>query len=186
MLIRNPSGREYFAENDGEGNQANGGKKAEPPEPETFSKDYVRELRAENKGWRLKAQEAETKAREREEAAAKSKEAADAKIAEREKTAEQRIIRAELKALAVKAGIVDLDGLKLVELDKVKLDDKGEVEGADALIEGLKKAKPYLFTAPGSSSTQPPPGHSENKPKSAMEMDDAEYQKARADAVARR
>ena len=66
--------------------------------------------------------------------------------------ADQRIIRAELKAEALKAGMVDLDGLKLADLSKVKLNDAGEVEGADALMTELKKSKPYLFGTPGTTS----------------------------------
>lgn len=144
-------------------------------QPEVFSKEYVKELRAENSGWRLKHKEA-SDARDAAEAAAKTaSEAADNKISEAAKAAEQRIIRAELKAHASKAGIVDLDGLKLVDLSTVKLDDNGEVVGADALIESLKKAKPYLFGAPGSSSTHPTPSKDVPAPKKATEMSDEEY-----------
>ena len=41
-----------------------------PREPETFSKDYVRELREESKGYRLKLSETEAKAKAAEEKAA--------------------------------------------------------------------------------------------------------------------
>lgn len=158
----------------------------EPKEPETFSKDYVRELRAENKGWRLKAQESETKAKAAEEAAMKAKEEADARIADTSKQAEQRIIRAELKALAVKAGIVDVDGLKLVDLSGVKLDDKGDVEGAEALIDSLKKAKPYLFAAPASTSTAPPPSKEAPAEKKATEMNKEEYAAAKQKLIGKK
>lgn len=150
-----------------------------PPEPETFSKEYVRELRAENKGWRLKAQEHETAARTAREAADKAAADAQAAITDANTKAEQRVIRAELKALAVKAGIVDLDGLKLVDLSSVKLNEQGEVEGADALIDGLKQAKPYLFGTPGSSSTATPPGKDPPPQKKATEMSKEEYEAER-------
>ncbi|MDE2468751.1 MAG: hypothetical protein KGL35_08410 [Bradyrhizobium sp.] len=169
---------------DGEGNQGGGG--SQPREPETFSKDYVRELRAENKGWRLKASEHEAAAKAAAEAAKKAAEDAQAAIAESNTKAEQRIIRAELKALAVKAGIVDLDGLKLVELGDVKLDDKGEVVGADALIEGLKKAKPYLFAAPASSSSAKEPDKDPPAAKKATEMTKEEYAAERARLIGKR
>lgn len=164
---------------DGEGGSAPAPAPAPTPEPETFSKDYVRELRAENKGWRLKASEHEAAAKTAQEAATKAHEDAAEKIADANKASEQRIIRSELKALAVKAGIVDLDGLKLVELAGVKLNEQGEVEGADALIDGLKKAKPYLFGAPGSSSTAPAPGKDTPPAKKATEMSAEEYAAAR-------
>lgn len=149
------------------------------PQPETFSKEYVRELRAENSGWRLKHKEARDAADAAEAAAKAASEAAEAKVGEVSKAAEQRIIRAELKAHAVKAGIVDLDGLKLVDLSSVKLDANGEVEGADALIESLKKAKPYLFGPPNSSSTQPPPSKDPPPPKAAKDLTKEEYEAAK-------
>ncbi len=155
------------------------------PQPEVFSKEYVKELRAENSGWRLKAKEA-SDARDAAETAAKTAaEAAETRVSEVSKSSEQRIIRAELKAHAIKAGIVDLDGLKLVDLSSVKLDDNGEVVGADALIESLKKAKPYLFGAPGSSSTQPTPSKDAPAPKKATEMTDDEYAAAKKDYIKR-
>lgn len=177
MLIRKYGGaRLRQEENDGEGNQGGGGK---APEPETFSKEYVRELRAENSGWRLKHKEARDAADAAEAAARAASEAAEAKVGEASKSAEQRIIRAELKAHAVKAGIVDLDGLKLVDLSSVKLDANGEVEGADALIESLKKAKPYLFGSPNSSTTHVAPSKESPEPKSAKDLTPEEYAAAK-------
>jgi hypothetical protein len=142
---------------------------------ETFSREYVQELRSENASYRTravdaekKAQEAETKAAEKEAAAeAKATKAAadaDAKVKETHTASDQRIIRAELKAEAIKAGMVDLDGLKLADLSTVTLDDKGEVVGAEAMLKALKEAKPYLFKEASSSSHagDPPP---KEKPK---------------------
>lgn len=146
-----------------------------PPEPETFSKDYVRELREENKGWRLKADE-------HKKAADDAKAAADAAVAKAETdrteatgAADQRVIRAELKAEALKAGMVDLDGLKLADLSTVKLNADGEVEGAEELMASLKKAKPYLFGAPNTSSTTKPPPAVPPTAKHARDLTDAEY-----------
>ncbi len=133
------------------------GGQAQPKEPETFSREYVSELRAENKGWRLKASEMEAKAKAAEEASQKALADAQTKITEASTAAERRIILAEMKAAAVKAGMVDLDGLKLADLSTLKLTEKGEVEGADALMEALKKAKPYLFGKATTSTTKEPP-----------------------------
>lgn len=157
---------------------------AAPPEPETFSKEYVRELRNENKNWRLKADEHAKRAEAAEAAAKKAGEDAQAAITDSNTKAEQRIIRAELKALATKAGIIDLDGLKLVDLAGIKLNEQGEVEGADALIESLKKAKPYLFGAPASSSTATPPSKEPPAQKKATEMTPEEYAAARRQMIA--
>ena len=76
--------------------------------------------------------------------------------------------------------MVDLDGLKLADLSGIKLDDQGEVVGADALMVELKKSKPYLFGTPSTtSSTTAPPKPSDNSPKKATEMSREEYQAAR-------
>jgi hypothetical protein len=151
-----------------------------PPEPETFSKDYVRELREENKGWRLKASEQETAAKTHKEAAEKAAKEADERVAAATKASNDRIIRAELKASALKAGMVDLDGLKLADLTKVTLDDKGEVQGADALMDELKKSKPYLFGAASSSNGKPAPKPGDPTPKHVRDMTDAEFAAAEA------
>lgn len=154
------------------------------PEPETFSKDYVRELREENKGWRLKASEQEAAAKKAKEDADKAVAEANGKVTDAATAAEKRVIRAELKAEALKAGMIDLDGLQLADLSGVKLDDKGEVVGGAEAIEALKKAKPYLFGAASTSSTKttpPKPGDSQGK--KATEMTPEEYKAARAAAL---
>jgi hypothetical protein len=175
---------------EGEGAGGDGGKGKVVP-PETFSREYVHELREENKSWRTKHQESET-ARKTAEDAAKAaakattdattaaETAAEAKIKDANTAAEQRIIRAELKAVALKAGMVDLDGLKLADFSKVKLNEAGEVEGAEALMEALKKAKPYLFGTQSTSSTATKPDPTKTEPKKATEMTDAEWRAARS------
>lgn len=159
-----------------------------PPKLETFGRDYVEELRNENKTWRGKltaertAREEAEKAREAaSEVAKKAKEDADAGATAAVKAAEtranERVIRSELKAVAVKAGMIDLDGLKLADTTKVKLDEKGEVEGADALIEQLKKDKPYLFGTTGgtTNTTTAPPKPGDAKPFDARTASKDEY-----------
>lgn len=109
-----------------------------PGDPETFSKDYVRELRAENKGWRLKLQDVEQKlaaavdGRAQAEATAEAKAAArqadeiakrlseaEAKHAEALKTeqakaadamskAQLRAVNADLRIAAKEAGAADI------------------------------------------------------------------------------
>ena len=156
---------------------------APPNKAEVFSREYVHELREESKGYRTKTQEAQALADAAVADAKKAREEADQKVTAAQASANERIIRAELKAEAIKAGMVDLDGLKLADLSKVKLNDAGEVEGADALMTELKKAKPYLFGTPGSTSnteTKPPkPGAPEIK--DATTLSKEEYKKARDD-----
>jgi hypothetical protein len=158
--------------------------KPEAKDPETFSKDYVRELRAENKGYRIKLDESTRKMAETDATVLKAQQDADAKIAEASTASQQRIIRAELKASAIKAGMVDLDGLKLADMSTVKLDEAGEVIGADELMESLKKAKPYLFGAPDTSSTHKAPEVTPPEAKMATDIKDPkEYAKFKADML---
>ena len=89
-----------------------------------------------------------------------------------ENATDQRIIRAEMKVIAIKAGMVDLDGLKLIDTSKLKLNDADEVEGADELMAAMKEAKPYLFNErlTSSSTGVEPPKPSEQKQKKVSEM----------------
>jgi len=179
-----PIGLMRFYVDDPAGGGGSGDTKPTPKDPddsrETFSRDYVKELREENKGWRLKAQQLEKERDDHKTAAEKATQEAEGKIKEAHTAAEQRVIRAELKAEALKAGMVDLDGLKLADLSKVKINEAGEVEGAAELMEELKKGKPYLFGSTQNSST---PGNPPNpKPpgaKKASEMTAEEYAAAR-------
>lgn len=106
-------------------------------------------------------------------------EALERQLSEVQARTEARLIRAELKTEAVRAGMIDLDGLKLVDLTKVKLNQDGELDGASELMAQLKKAKPWLFGSPSSSSGAIPPPAQAPRQKLATEMTDAEYRAAR-------
>ena len=56
-----------------------------------------------------------------------------------------RLLRAELRSEAIRAGIVDLDGLKLADTSNITFGDDGAIGGAETVITGLKASKPYLF-----------------------------------------
>lgn len=152
-------------------------------DPDTFSRDYVKDLREELKGWRLTAKDHQTKfeAAEAARVAAENamtekvkaaETALTEKVSAAEKAANDRILRAELKASAIKAGMTDLDFLKLADLSEVKLDESGEVQGAEELMGKLKEAKPHWFGQPaqGTSSTATAPKPDASKPKTAKEM----------------
>lgn len=168
-----------------------------PKEPETFSREYVAELRGENKGLRLKAteqeqlraaavEEAKAAKAASDAAIAAANAAADQKAADAQTAANDRVIRAELRTVAQAAGMVDLDGLKLADLSTVKLNDAGEVEGADALMTALKEAKPYLFkAATGTSLPGDPPKPAPIGDKVVKDMTPAEYAAARKAATKR-
>lgn len=152
-----------------------------PAPAQSFSAEYVKELREENKAWRLKHEAATREAEEHKTAAQRAADEAKAKIAQASTAAEQRIVRAELKAAAIKAGMIDLDGLKLADLSSVKLAEDGSVDGADALMESLKTSKPYLFGTPNSTTNPAPkPGPKPAEVKKATDMSGDEYAKAKA------
>jgi len=141
----------------------------------TFSVDYVRELRSENKSYRLKATELETALQQAQTASQKVAEDFEAQKAQINQAAQTAVTRAELKAVATKHGMVDLDGLKLLDLTKVKINDVGELEGADALFKQAKESKPWLFGVTNSTTTpQSPPQPAEVKTKTAKEFSDDE------------
>lgn len=100
-------------------------------------------------------------------------------LAEVQQLSEARLIKAELKAEAVRAGMIDLDGLKLIDTTKIKLTADGDLAGASDLMVDLKKAKPWLFGGASSSSASAPPPSQPPRQKLATEMTDAEYRAAR-------
>ena len=108
------------------------------------------------------------------------------RIADIEATSRARLVRAELKAEAIRAGMVDLDGLKLLDSAAVTFDEAGEVTNANEVMREMKRAKPYLFGSASSSSTSAPPPAQPPKQRQAKEMTHAEWQAARADLVKRR
>jgi hypothetical protein len=108
------------------------------------------------------------------------------RLADVEAATHERIVRAELKAEALRAGMIDLDGLKLLDVSRVKLGENGEVEGAQALMRDLRRAKPWLFGGASSSSTAGAPPSQPPKPRLATEMNFEEWQRARADLLKRR
>lgn len=163
---------------------------AAAPKSESFSREYVTELREENRSYRLRAQEAELKARAAEETALKAKAeaeaAAESRIKETVSLADQRIIRAELKALAVKEGLIDLDDLKLINLNGISLDENGEVQGAEELMKQFRAGKPHKFGQGNTSNPSPAPKPNAGSRKSAMEMTDEEYRREREKFMKRR
>lgn len=91
-------------------------------------------------------------AREREEAEKseldKLREAAQRAEAERQaalQAANERLIRAEVKAVAAELGIVDPDAAyALMDCSEVTVDESGQVQGVAEALKALTEAKPYL------------------------------------------
>lgn len=102
------------------------------------------------------------------------------KLSEFQQQSDTRLIRAEMKAEAIRAGMIDLDGLKLLDLSAVRLNDDGEIDDASGIMARFKKAKPWLFGTPSSSSPINAPLAQSPRQKHAMEMTNTEYAAARA------
>jgi hypothetical protein len=110
----------------------------------------------------------------------------ESSLLEARSTADQRLIQVELRAEAIKAGMVDLDGLKLIEPGSVSIDEHGTVHGASTVMTRLRRDKPWLFGSQSSSSAAPVPAHGSTRPKSATDMSLDEWRAARADLLRRR
>jgi hypothetical protein len=91
-----------------------------------------------------------------------------------------RLRQAELKAEAMRLGIIDLDGLKLLDAS-VPIETE-----ANVVIAKLRRDKPWLFAPAGSSSPASPPQPAAMKRKLATEMSIEEWRAARAELLRRR
>jgi hypothetical protein len=159
--------------------------------------DAVLELRRENERLRKRlekdtAEKAEKLAEERiliakEEAVADAQKTLDERIVEMEARARARVLKSEVKAAAIRAGVADFDDLYAVMthsdlLSKVEFDDDGNVMNVGEVIAGLKTAKPHLFAGVSTSSTSTPPQskpHVVDRPALSMTKEDYERAKAR-------
>jgi hypothetical protein len=114
-------------------------------------------------------------------------EMAEAGLLRAQAETDARVIRAELKAEAIRAGMIDLDGLKLLDNTEVQLNDQGEVSNAAALLTKLKQTKPWLFGGGKSSSAAAnPPKPEAPRIRHANELSYEEWQAARAALLRRR
>ena len=91
-----------------------------------------------------------------------------------------RLVLADLRTEAVKAGMVDLDGLKLFDVSALQLGDDDRVVDAAKIMDTFRSRKPWLF---GAGALPVPAAMTEPQPvrhKTAMDMSDSEYAAARA------
>lgn len=102
------------------------------------------------------------------------------KLSDFQQQSDMRLVRAEMKAEAIRAGMIDLDGLKLLDLSAVELNEMGEIEDAPELMAGFRKAKPWLFGTPSSSTHLSAPQVRPLRQKHATEMTNAEDSAARS------
>jgi hypothetical protein len=93
---------------------------------------------------------------------------------------QSRLIVASLQTEAVRAGMIDLDGLKLANLSDAKLGSDDKVVGGRQIIDELRRNKPWLFSTSSTSSVAEPPPSKPIRQKTALEMTEEEYLAARA------
>ena len=153
-------------------------------EPEHFSRDYVQGLREEARRYRQRATEQEQRLQAAEAAFGNATRDFQTRLDEAGRQAGARLVQLELRAAAERAGIVDLDGLRLVDTTAVTLADDGSVQGAEALVESLKTAKPWLFAAVDNaghtaSRARPLAPHTPEL-RRATDMSEAEYRQEKA------
>ncbi len=106
-------------------------------------------------------------------------EVAEATLIQKQSEADERLKRAELKIAAIRAGMIDLDGLKLLDFGQVKLASDGTVPDAVEIIADLRKSKGWLFGAASSSSVATAPRVQPPRTRTAQEMTEAEWRAAR-------
>ena len=101
--------------------------------------------------------------------------------------ARTKIIYAELRAEATKAGMIDLDGLKLLDTDTLSISEDGSVNDVSAVFEKLKRSKPWLFgSGKSSSALTNAPSPELPRQRMATEMSHDEWLSARAALLKKR
>lgn len=132
---------------------------------ETISKKYAEELRRENQKFRegfensqkelaelkkfredteVDKLKSEKKFEELADKERKAREKAEHDAADRVSAYERRAVKAEVKALALAAGIEDPDDVELIDLSAIKFEND-KIVGAEKVVEDFKKAKPHKF-----------------------------------------
>jgi hypothetical protein len=104
----------------------------------------------------------------------------DAAIAAERRAGTERLVRAELKAAAMAAGMHSPEALRMLDVSAVTLNDAGEVVIPAGFFDAAKASHPYLFKQTGAQtgttgSTTPPPAATPPTAKRATEMTDAEF-----------
>lgn len=116
--------------------------------------------------------------------------ALELQLTQLQETHRMALVRAGLRAEAVRAGMVDLDGLRLLDAPDVTVDASGDVVGGAGLMAAMRRAKPWLFglagpVASSSSAASAPPAQTPGTRK-ASELTHDEWRAARAELLRRR
>ena len=104
----------------------------------------------------------------------------ESELSELRTRARERISQEQLKVAGLRAGMIDLDGIRLIDLPQSAIDSDGNVQDPDRIIGELKLKKPWLFSASSSSPMLSVPTAQMIVQKLATEMSDEEYRSAKA------
>ncbi len=118
--------------------------------------------------------------------------AAETAATQATETARNRVMMADLRVAARENGMIDLDGLKLLDLSGAKLDDGGNLTNAADMLGAMKEAKPYFFgqaPKPGTvtgttASTMTPPKQAPATGFDARKAPPADYATAKREMLA--
>jgi stage V sporulation protein SpoVS len=113
-------------------------------------------------------------------------EALERQLADVQAQAGAQLVQGELKAEAIRAGMVDMDGLKLIDPAALLIGQDGEFRDAAEIIAKLRRDKPWLFGATNSSSAATVPAPAPARRKLATDMSLDEWRLARAELLRRR
>lgn len=108
------------------------------------------------------------------------------RLQERETEQAERLLQAELRFAALQAGMIDLDGLKLIDGASLAVSSDGAPPEVARIMKDLRRDKPWLFSAGTSSSGASVPASSPPRKKLATEMTLEEWRTARSDLLRRR
>lgn len=94
------------------------------------------------------------------------------RINEANERGKSRLIRAEVKALGDAMGLADVEAaMMMMDMSKITVTDEDEVQGVQALLDGLKSSKPYLFpTQSGTAWGQKQTGQQATRTSRAAEL----------------
>ena len=132
---------------------------AEKVEAKLYPESYVKKLHTENAGRRKREEElaaklkeyqdkeieAETDLKKKVEHFEKRAKDVESEYKEKLTASERRYVRAEVRAAAIKAGIIDPDDVNSMDLSDLRVDDDGNVLGVEDLIAAGKERKPHWF-----------------------------------------
>lgn len=173
------SGESGEDEDHGEEEGEDGSEEGESDEEETASKKkdaagekgLVKSLRRENGKKRIENKKLRGKIASYEDALA---------------VVDKRMIRGELKTEALRAGLVDVDALKMFDTSGLQVSEDGDVEGIGALVTAMKKKKPYLFkeNVADTSVNSGTPAQKGAKPKSVRNLKKEDYEREKAKDLA--